>query len=52
MLFGMVNTAGNELKDRVFRPKLNENYHFNVPNPNLVEQASSKKLNFNLLDGG
>lgn len=52
MLFGIVNTAGNELKDRVFRPRLEENYHFNIPNPNLVEQSSSKTLNFNLLDGG
>jgi hypothetical protein len=52
MVFGIVNTAGNELKDRVFRPQVYENYHFNIPNPNLVEQSSSKTLNFNLLDGG
>ena len=68
MLLGLVNAFGNEMKDRIFKPRKGERYHLNMPNPNLVENAreqvpnsqqqtassssSSRGLNFNLLDGG
>ena len=62
VLLGVVNAAGNEMKDRIFKPTKGDRYHLHMPNPNLVEQVAqdlprsnkgqSRRLYLNLLDGG